>query len=979
VFETQTALDLAAAIRNCREREPVLSTLSPLKEAIDRGLATLSAAGVEAEPEEISISIAGAETGPIDPDEGSLFVRLEKSEWGTVKLFVRGAFEEIEFRLDQNRKPFSAWRRRLGQKAIARIAQREFYHLTSALTVSGSDVTELTGIESLLQDPLIQTRIDELLASPASRHNVVEESEAAAISDDQAEDELAEEILVAPSAPGASEVDVPGLWRALIDVENELTTEGVAQLDSVADSRSSTHKVPIELESGEFDYARHDTVGVEKQDRKGHWRRIGDLDLRLSRPDMVFISARWVGIAPGACLVEAGQRLRFVSHFEFQSLRRRKDAVDRVLAGDGRSRDLLSAFDSRSGALPLRIDHRLDERAAAFYNLNADQKSALERLLSVRPVGMLQGPPGTGKTRFIAALTHYAITHGLARNVLLASQSHEAVNTAAEAVLTLFRQTGGHPSMLRVAMDELIVSPPLRPYYAARVEQSYKDKFNASFTERITIAGKAIGVPDAVVADILTLETAVRPIVARVTDFTMTPEDETKRINGLIETLRHHFASLSLPDDIEVSAYDTEWDSLVDDIAQQLIGRWERSGVVNADKIERLRRVCAIGSDFVGSVSRPQRSFETFLAGTRQIVAGTCVGLGRTSLGLTNTAFDLVIVDEAARCTASELLVPLQAARWVVLVGDQAQLEPQHKPEVVELVADRTGISKQEIKTSDFERVFYTPYGREASAALKTQYRMLPPIGQVVSDAFYPGLALLPGRHDPEIDPSALPDSLDKPLIWIETDGLATAAFDRKESSSSRVNKAEADAVIALLEQWHSHEPFREWLLNQTKHPAGVGVICMYAAQRNLIERRLRQSSMGYLLDGPLKVGTVDSYQGKQNPIIILSLVRNNDSGPMEAGIKRIQEGFLSVPNRVNVAASRAMDRLVIVGARRRWRSKSPIGLFNQAFEKQIALGFASVVPMESLLDRGVRTTAPPQQSATEGSLLSVGGAHANA
>ena len=296
-----------------------------------------------------------------------------------------------------------------------------------------------------------------------------------------------------------------------------------------------------------------------------------------------------------------------------------------------------------------------------------------------------------------------------------------------------------------------------------------------------------------------------------------------------------------------MSSDDTDWDLLVDNVSQKLIERWERSGIVNADKVERLRRICAVGRDFVGSVSRPHRSFETFLAGTRQIVAGTCVGLGRTSLGLTNTAFDLVIVDEAARCTASELLVPLQAARWVVLVGDQAQLEPQHKPEVVELVADRTGISKKEIKTSDFERVFSTSYGREASAALKTQYRMLPPIGQVVSDAFYPGLALLPGRHAPEIDDLALPDSLDKPLIWVETDGLATAAFDRKENNSSRINKVEAEAVVALLEEWHSHEPLREWLLNQTKHPAGIGIICMYAAQRNLIERRLRTSPLGYL------------------------------------------------------------------------------------------------------------------------------------
>ena len=124
--------------------------------------------------------------------------------------------------------------------------------------------------------------------------------------------------------------------------------------------------------------------------------------------------------------------------------------------------------------------------------------------------------------------------------------------------------------------------------------------------------------------------------------------------------------------------------------------------------------MCAIGRDFTGTVSRAQRSFETFLAGTRQILVGTCVGLGRTSLELTTSAFDLVIVDEAARCTASELLVPLQAARWAVLVGDQAQLQPTHEPEVINQVAARTLISKREIQRSDFERVFETPYGRAA-------------------------------------------------------------------------------------------------------------------------------------------------------------------------------------------------------------------------------------------------------------------------
>lgn len=103
-LDLRTATELAAAVRDCREREPVLSTLAPLKEAIERGLARLSAGEDEAErsqPQEISISIAGAQTGPLDPDEGSLLARLRYDpHWGTIDLIVRGAFEEVEFRLD---------------------------------------------------------------------------------------------------------------------------------------------------------------------------------------------------------------------------------------------------------------------------------------------------------------------------------------------------------------------------------------------------------------------------------------------------------------------------------------------------------------------------------------------------------------------------------------------------------------------------------------------------------------------------------------------------------------------------------------------------------------------------------------------------------------------------------------------------------------------------------------------------------------
>ncbi|WP_210212577.1 AAA domain-containing protein [Mesorhizobium sp. M4A.F.Ca.ET.050.02.1.1] len=966
------ATDIASAVRDCREKPPALATLLPLEEALARTLERLTEANEpEALPGAISISIVGQQTGAIDPDEGYLFLRIRRHpHHGHLCLVIRGAFEEIEVRLDNQGQATGASRRRLEQWLLSRVAKQEFHKISGTLAVTRSDVTDLSALDPLFADPLVKARIDlELSGSVSPAISEARESVDLIPQEDEAEDELAEEIAAAPTS---AEIDVPALWRALIDVENELTTDGVAQLDSVYDRNIGRHKVVLELESGDFGFSRNDTVGVQKQDKRGNWRRIGDLDLNRSRPDLAVIDAQG-GNAYGSRLIEAGQRLRFLSHFEGTSLKRRTDAVDRILLGNGRAANLLSVFDPRSNAVPEVINQHANDETLALYELNEDQKEAFRQVICARPVGLLQGPPGTGKTRFIAALAHYAITTGLVRNVLLSSQSHEAVNTAAEAVLTLFRKTGELPSLLRVGMDDGQVSVPLRPYHTSRVEQSYKDRFSATFGERMAIAGKTLGIPPEVISPVVMLETTIRPVIERIAELCRTTELQPQRLNGLTETLQQHLSLLDVDVQIPESPFEEDWIRFLDDVAAAISRRAARQNAIGADKIERLRSIAGLGRDFVGSVSRAERSFDTFLAGTRQIVVGTCVGLGRSSLGLTATAFDLVIIDEAARCTSGELLVPLQAARWAVLVGDQAQLQPQHKPEVVNLVSERTSISKKEIKRSDFERVFSTSYGGTAGARLKTQYRMLPPIGQLVSEVFYPDLSLLAGRSTPDIDPLCLPQELGRPLTWVETDSLGSAAYERKEASS-KTNPAEAEAVIRLLERWNSEDNFRKWLLTQQKHPVGIGVICMYAAQRNLIERKLRQSSLASLLEKHVKIGTVDSYQGKENPIVILSLVRNNALGPTEAGLKRIKEGFLTTPNRINVAASRAMDRLVIVGARHRWQSANSMGRLSAGFARRVEDGSAVEISVEDLTrtdDALVRTHAA--------AIAKKGGANGNA
>jgi superfamily I DNA and/or RNA helicase len=106
----------------------------------------------------------------------------------------------------------------------------------------------------------------------------------------------------------------------------------------------------------------------------------------------------------------------------------------------------------------------------------------------------------------------------------------------------------------------------------------------------------------------------------------------------------------------------------------------------------------------------------------------------------------------------------------------------------------------------------------------------------------------------------------------------------------------------------------------------------MYAAQCRRVERLLADSDWLGENRRLIKVDTVDGYQGKENRIVIVSLVRNN---------KFQDQGFLHAKYRANVAMSRAMDRLIIVGAAKMWRRKNkaaPLGRVLSYIEQNDAM-----------------------------------------
>jgi AAA domain len=70
--------------------------------------------------------------------------------------------------------------------------------------------------------------------------------------------------------------------------------------------------------------------------------------------------------------------------------------------------------------------------------------------------------------------------------------------------------------------------------------------------------------------------------------------------------------------------------------------------------------------------------FHAAMIASADVVAATCVGLAAVR-GMNEVAFDLCIVDEASKATATEVLVPLSRTRRAVLVGDPKQLPPFSK------------------------------------------------------------------------------------------------------------------------------------------------------------------------------------------------------------------------------------------------------------------------------------------------------------
>jgi DNA polymerase III delta prime subunit len=271
------------------------------------------------------------------------------------------------------------------------------------------------------------------------------------------------------------------------------------------------------------------------------------------------------------------------------------------------------------------------------------------------------------------------------------------------------------------------------------------------------------------------------------------------------------------------------------------------------------------------------------------VVGGTCAGVA-LSRAVGSRTYDYVIVDEANKARMDEMMLACARGERLILVGDHNQLPPYPDEACTALLQAHPEASPLAGTISLFDWLVGMGIPSNCRLLLDEQNRMAPELAAFISETFYGGRV----RNGPRVQDygPVAPAPLDRTLIFVDTAGMAGRG-ERVGRGGSIANTLEADLVSRAVAWLDQHVPAD---LNLS-----LGVISGYREQvaviRRLVARRPTKRAV--------HIDTVDSFEGREEDVIVASLVRSNDLGRV---------GFLREASRLNVALSRARRMLLIVG-----------------------------------------------------------------
>lgn len=275
-----------------------------------------------------------------------------------------------------------------------------------------------------------------------------------------------------------------------------------------------------------------------------------------------------------------------------------------------------------------------------------------------------------------------------------------------------------------------------------------------------------------------------------------------------------------------------------------------------------------------------------------QIIGATCMGLENRHYGLTGMEFDLVVIDEAGKALAGELLIPINRAKKVIIIGDHLQLPPVIDPALYkggdvkyDDVVDQE--YQDAFTTQSFFQRLYENCPEKSKCMLNIQFRMPPVIAELVSRFFYDDKL---GTGENCFRKKAM--FLNNHLIFLdmkdEVDYHEQQDHYDGSEKSGPYNEKELEAAATVIRK------VREY------YSGRIVIITPYKKQKKRLSKFLERES----LDINVWVNTIDAFQGDEADVVLYCTTRS-----------RQPTNYFSDKARLNVAFSRARNTLIFLGS----------------------------------------------------------------
>lgn len=314
--------------------------------------------------------------------------------------------------------------------------------------------------------------------------------------------------------------------------------------------------------------------------------------------------------------------------------------------------------------------------------------------------------------------------------------------------------------------------------------------------------------------------------------------------------------------------------------------------------------------------------------------------------------FDVSIIEESAKASALELISPMLVSNKRVMIGDYKQLPAFHEKNIKDFLRNQRDIDinilfglledfglkgsikyeldiKQQLESNKQElfknmhRYFslFRYLSKEAQLLvekgqpsfgnlLSIQHRMHPEISKLVSHTVYNDKLRTDSKKIlffQDTKPFIFKDSIlkehntDKAVIWVDIPEKYSKN-GIKSFEENYMNNAEISIIKEIISKIDC----------EIKKPYTLRILSPYSRQVKLLNRSIDRTTINECFSDSISydiASTVDSFQGNEADLIIISLVRHNSKPTPKAAL-----GFLSDMRRMNVLLSRAKYKMIIVG-----------------------------------------------------------------